>query len=62
MADVTPSDARAPHPANQSSADSPHAPIVRDIARALAESATLVEAAPRMLAAVCGSLGWEYGA
>src|SRR5216110_788966 len=36
--------------------------IVREIARALAESATLAEAAPRMLAAVCESLGWEYGA
>jgi two-component system sensor histidine kinase/response regulator len=36
--------------------------IVRDIARALGESATLAEAAPRMLAAVCESLGWEYGA
>ena len=27
-----------------------------------AESATLAEAAPRMLAAVCEALGWEYGA
>jgi two-component system, sensor histidine kinase and response regulator len=36
--------------------------IVREIARALGESATLAEAAPRMLAAVCESLGWEYGA
>src|SRR6266498_2511422 len=36
--------------------------IVHDIARALGESATLAEAAPRMLAAVCESLGWEYGA
>src|SRR5438093_1415191 len=36
--------------------------IVREIARALGESATLIEAAPRMLAAVCESLGWEYGA
>ena len=42
--------------------DSAHAPIVHDVARALAESASLVEAAPRMLAAVCQSLGWEYGA
>ena len=33
--------------------------IVREIARALGESATLAEAAPRMLAAVCESLGWE---
>jgi PAS domain S-box-containing protein len=36
--------------------------IVREIARALGESATLAEAAPPMLAAVCESLGWEYGA
>jgi PAS domain S-box-containing protein len=36
--------------------------IVRDIAQALAESATLAEATPRMLATVCESLGWEYGA
>ena len=39
-----------------------HAAIVHEIARALTESATLVEAAPRMLAAVCEPLGWEYGA
>jgi len=62
MTDVTPPDARGPHRARASATESPHGPIVRDIARALAESATLVEAAPRMLAAVCGSLGWEYGA
>src|SRR6185436_10956013 len=36
--------------------------IVREIAQALAEAATLAEAAPRMLAAVCETLGWEYGA
>jgi two-component system, sensor histidine kinase and response regulator len=36
--------------------------IVREIARALGESATLADAAPRMLAAVCEVLGWEYGA
>jgi PAS domain S-box-containing protein len=36
--------------------------IVREIAQALGESATLAEAAPRMLAAVCETLGWEYGA
>ena len=39
-----------------------HGRIVQDIARAIAESPTLVVAAPRMLAAVCYSLGWEYGA
>jgi two-component system sensor histidine kinase/response regulator len=31
-------------------------------ARALAESATLAEAAPLMLKAICGVLGWEHGA
>jgi two-component system, sensor histidine kinase and response regulator len=31
-------------------------------ARALAESASLREAAPRVLAAVCENLGWEHGA
>jgi PAS domain S-box-containing protein len=40
----------------------PHAVIVRDISHALGESATLAEAAPRMLAAVCEPLGWDYGA
>jgi two-component system sensor histidine kinase/response regulator len=39
-----------------------HARIMQDVARAIAESETLVAAAPRMLAAVCGPLGWEYGA
>jgi two-component system sensor histidine kinase/response regulator len=42
--------------------ESPHAAIVRDISHALAESATLAEAAPRMLAVVCEALGWDYGA
>ncbi len=36
--------------------------VVYETACALAESATLVEAAPRMLQAICGALGWEYGA
>jgi PAS domain S-box-containing protein len=36
--------------------------IVYETACALAESATLVEAAPRMLEAICGALGWEFGA
>jgi two-component system sensor histidine kinase/response regulator len=49
-------------PASPPASDGPHASIVGDIARALAESATLAEAAPRMLAAVCESLRWEYGA
>ena len=42
--------------------ESPHAAIVREISHALSESATLAEAAPRMLAAVCEPLGWDYGA
>ena len=44
------------------SGDSPHAAIVREISHALGESATLAEAAPRMLAGVCEPLGWDYGA
>ena len=42
--------------------DSLHGAVVRDISHALGESATLAEAAPRMLAAVCEPLGWDYGA
>src|SRR5918996_3124601 len=39
----------------------PHESIVQEIARSLAESATLADAAPSMLAAVCRTLGWEHG-
>src|SRR6516165_3327949 len=39
-----------------------HAKIVHEVARALGQSATLKDAAPKMLAAVCDALGWEYGA
>jgi two-component system sensor histidine kinase/response regulator len=39
-----------------------HVLIVQEIARSLAESASLADAAPGMLAAVCRTLGWEYGA
>ena len=53
---------KEPHPDSRLANDSPHAPIVRDVARALAESATLLDAAPHMLAAVCEPLGWEFGA
>src|SRR6188508_1689365 len=42
--------------------ESPYQQILFDTARALAESPTLVEAAPRMLEAVCEGLGWRYGA
>src|ERR687898_6348 len=31
-------------------------------ARALLESATLAEAAPKILEAICDALGWEHGA
>ena len=36
--------------------------LVYETARVLAESATLADAAPRMLEAICQALGWEYGA
>ena len=36
--------------------------VIYETACALAESTTLVEAAPRMLEAICEALGWEYGA
>src|SRR5436309_636991 len=36
--------------------------VVYETACALAESTTLVEAAPRMLEAICQALGWEFGA
>ena len=36
--------------------------VVYETACALAESPTLVDAAPRMLEAICDALGWEYGA
>jgi PAS domain S-box-containing protein len=36
--------------------------VVYETACALAESATLAEAAPRMLEVICDALGWEYGA
>src|SRR5215207_10397974 len=39
-----------------------HRLMVYETACALAESASLADAAPRMLQAVCRSLGWEYGA
>ena len=39
-----------------------HRLLVYETACALAESASLADAAPRMLRAVCVALGWEYGA
>jgi two-component system, sensor histidine kinase and response regulator len=47
---------------DQTVTGSPHESIVQAIARALAESATLSDAAPSMLEAVCRTLGWEHGA
>ncbi len=36
--------------------------VLYETARSLAESATLDQAIPQILNAVCGALGWEYGA
>ncbi|MEO6350483.1 MAG: GAF domain-containing protein, partial [Candidatus Limnocylindrales bacterium] len=41
---------------------SPQQQVLYATARALAESETLEEAAPRMLRAICDALGWQYGA
>ena len=38
-----------------------HAAIARQIALALGGSETLADVAPRMLGAVCDTLGWDYG-
>jgi PAS domain S-box-containing protein len=40
----------------------PQQRVLYETARALAESATLEDAAPRMLQAVCDALGWQCGA
>src|SRR5687767_623030 len=40
----------------------PQQRVLFETARALAESPTLEDAAPRMLRAVCEALGWECGA
>ena len=47
-------------PASGSKGSAP-APLVDLISRMLAESATLVDAAPAMLEAICAAFGWEYG-
>ena len=36
--------------------------LVSQTACALAESPTMAQAAPRMLNAICETLGWEFGA
>jgi PAS domain S-box-containing protein len=41
---------------------SPQQLVLYETARALVESATIEEAAPRMVAAVCHALGWQCGA
>ena len=48
--------------ADRRQSDMQHVRIVHEISRSLAESASLADAAPSMLAAVCRTLGWEYGA
>jgi PAS domain S-box-containing protein len=56
-------DERLPPPGTDAiGPESPYQQILYETARALAESPTLVEAAPRMLEAVCEALGWQYGA
>src|SRR5687768_10030937 len=40
----------------------PYQQILYETARVLADSPTLVDAAPRMIKAVCEGLGWQYGA
>ena len=42
--------------------ESPPQHVFYATARALAESETLEDAAPRMLKAICEALGWQYGA
>ncbi len=39
-----------------------HALLVHVVARVLGQSATLPDAAPKLLAMICDTLGWEYGA
>jgi len=48
-------------PPHSGSAGSPEQQVLHATARALAESATIEEAAPRMIEAVCGALGWKCG-
>jgi PAS domain S-box-containing protein len=57
---MTTPDARKP--SGSESHPLPHRLVVYETACALAAAATLADAAPRMLEAVCAALGWEYGA
>ena len=57
---MTTPDAR--EPSGSESHPLPHRLVVYETACALAAAATLADAAPRMLEAVCAALGWEYGA
>src|SRR5437762_2483915 len=49
-------------PSGRSESDTGPVSVVQEIARALGEAATLDEAGPAMLSAVCRAFGWEYGA
>ena len=44
--------------------DLPQSPLAAEYAtaRVLVESARLLDAAPRVLEAICSTLGWEHGA
>ena len=46
----------------ESGSAQPHQRVLFETTQALAESATLEEAAPRMLKAVCEALNWQCGA
>ena len=51
-----------PHAADTLADAGPYQGVLYETARALAESPTLEEAAPRMIEAVCEALGWQCGA
>jgi hypothetical protein len=53
-----------PAPSDSGSAHSTNTLFAAEYAtaRVLAESARLAEATPRILEAICTSLGWEHGA
>ena len=55
-------DERDVRTAGESRPSSPQQQVLYETTRALSESATLEEAAPRMLQALCLTLGWQCGA
>ena len=55
-------EAHSPRDADFRDQGSPSQQVLYETARALAESETLGEAAPRMLRAICEALDWQYGA